>query len=145
MVLGEGHAPDAYGLFVRALDDPRPDPSICAATLRAAQRIGRSGLLVQTAGWAVRRGCDGRDFRGEHGISLVLAEEWEAARLVAAVEGPRTTSGVILDALIATRDGDDDAFSVAQADPAAPPDLEERVSLLLSASERATASSGGEP
>jgi len=143
VVLGEGRVPEAYELFVRALDDPRPDPSVCAATLRAAQRLGRAPLLAQTSAWAARRGCVGADFRGERGISLALAEEWDSARRVAQAPGPRAASGVVLDALIATHDGDGVGLERARHDPAAPPDLDARVSGILTASERATAAAGG--
>lgn len=145
VILGEGRVPEAYALFVRALDDPRPDPSVCAATLRAAQRLGRAPLLAQTSAWAARRGCVGADFRGERGISLVLAEEWDAARRVAQAPGPLSASGVVLDALIATHDGDGVGLERARHDPAAPPDLDTRVSAILTASERATAAAGGVP
>jgi hypothetical protein len=146
VVLGEGRSAEAYGLFMRALDDPRPDPSVCAATLRAATRLGRAGLLAQTASWSARRGCSGREFRGERGLAMALAGEWAVAEAIAAEPGPRAASGVVLDAVVATRSGDEAALAAAQADPAAPPDLSGRVESILSAPDRATlAPEGGPP
>jgi hypothetical protein len=131
---------------MRALDDPRPDPSVCAATLRAATRLGRAGLLAQTASWSARRGCSGREFRGERGLAMALAGEWAVAEAIAAEPGPRAASGVVLDAVVATRSGDEAALAAAQADPAAPPDLSGRVESILSAPDRATlAPEGGPP
>jgi hypothetical protein len=145
VVLGEGEPAEAYSLFVRALDDPRPDPSVCAATLRAAARLGRAGLLTQTGAWAARRGCDDPDFRGERGLGLVLAGEWDAARSISTDPRPRASSGVVLAAALAVHDDDVDALSEARADPAAPTDLDARVEALLAAPARGTVRGGGPP
>lgn len=143
--LGEEDVAGAYGLFVRALDDPRPDPSVCTPALRAAARLGRAGLLVQTGAWAARRGCGGALFRGERGQGLVRAGEWGAARAVAADPGPRVSSGVVLDAAIATWDGDADGLEAARAHPAAPADLTAQVEALLDGPRRARMPAGGPP
>ncbi|MEC8425027.1 MAG: hypothetical protein VX000_14685 [Myxococcota bacterium] len=133
VLLGDGRVAEAYGLFVRALDDDRPDASICAPAVRAAARLGRAGLLAQTGTWAARRGCDDAEFRGERGLGLVRAGEWEAARGVAAAPGPRSPAGVVLAAVLATREGDAVALASAHSDPSAPEDLDARVADILGA------------
>jgi protein O-mannosyl-transferase len=145
VLLGEGEPAEAYSLFIRALDDPRPDPSVCASTMRAAARLGRAGLLTQTGAWAARRGCDDADFRGERGIGLLLAGEWDSARGVAADVRPRAASGVVLAAALAVHDADPAALAEARADPAAPSDLDVRVEDLLAAPARGTVGAGGSP
>jgi hypothetical protein len=127
-----GDTVGALEAFVRALDDPRPDPSACTHAVQSATALGQAGLAAQVGHWSARKGCSGEAFDGRYGTALALAGDWERAGRVAARAGssPSDEMLVVLRAALSRRRGETGA--------AVDGVLEERVALLLESAVRGT-------
>jgi protein O-mannosyl-transferase len=120
-----GDAAGALEAFVRALDDPRPDPSSCIHAVQTATALGQAGLAAQVGHWSARKGCSGEAFDGRYGTALALAGDWERADRVASRSDTRIMDErlIVLRTAIARRRGEAGA-PIEDA-------LEERVAVLL--------------
>lgn len=108
-----GEDEQALAYFVAALDDERPDRSVCAQAVGTALALQRPALAAQLGHWAEPRGCGGDGaFVGQFAIAMGFLGEWDDARALSSrvIDDP---TGRKLVAAIAVALHDDDP---AQAD-----------------------------
>ncbi len=142
-----GEVAAAFELYTRAIDDRRPDLSVCANLVRAGSLLGNPPLAAQTGRWSARRGCDGAAFRGRYALALVAVGEVEEAGAVFAPVPTAAWEGahVLVRGTLARLAGDVAGEADALGHPAAPPDALERIDGLTRAAESATIPAGGRP
>lgn len=85
----EGRHEEALVHYIRALDDPLPDVSVCPQTVRMALDLEKPALAAQLGHWTRARGCSGRAYRGHASLAFAMVGEWEAA--ATAVQGGEGT------------------------------------------------------